>query len=195
VAGALACRSHPGHGRDLRTDTMTSTHTDVKDLCVRSMQIMVDGSRADFDAVVHPDAHNRESVDEPPACRGRGPAAFHATALWLRAAFADLAFEIHDVAADGDVVVVYSTMSGRHAGPMVQYGPDGRPARVFPPTGKRFASRQTHWFRVADGQVIEHWAVRDDLGTAMQLGWMPPSPGYLVRTVLATRRARRGDGR
>ena len=32
-----------------------------------------------------------------------------------------------------------------------------------------------------DGQVIEHWANRDDMGTALQLGWIPPSPVYLVR--------------
>jgi hypothetical protein len=39
--------------------------------------------------------------------------------------------------------------------------------------------------------VIEHWANRDDIGTATQLGWVPPSPAYLVRMALATRRARR----
>ena len=55
--------------------------------------------------------------------------------------------------------------------------------------------RYLHWFRVADGKVIEHWANRDDLGTAMQLGWTPPSPLYLVRMLLATRRARREPGR
>ncbi len=174
---------------------MTSTDTAVKELCVRSMQIMVDGSPADFETVVHPEAFNRESIDEPPASRGRGPAAFYATALWLREAFAELAFEVHDVVAEGDLVVVHNTMSGRHAGPMVQYGPDGRPARVMPPTGKRFATRQTHWFRIADGLVVEHWANRDDLGTAVQLGWMPPSPLQLARTLLATVRARRGAGR
>jgi hypothetical protein len=39
--------------------------------------------------------------------------------------------------------------------------------------------------------VIEHWANRDDQGTAMQLGWVPPSPWYLVKMALATRRARK----
>ena len=38
-------------------------------------------------------------------------------------------------------------------------------------------------------------ANRDDLGTAAQLGWTPPSPLYLVRMLLATRRARREAGR
>jgi hypothetical protein len=62
---------------------------------------------------------------------------------------------------------------------------------VYPPTGKTFASTQTHWLRIKDDQVIEHWANRDDLGMAIELGWVPPTPLYLVRSALAKRRARR----
>ena len=43
---------------------------------------------------------------------------------------------------------------------------------------------------MADGKVIEHWANRDDLGTAVQLGWVPPSPVYLARAALTKRRLR-----
>ena len=174
---------------------MDTTHTGTKELCVRATSIMADGTLEDFEAVFHPDARNREDVDEPPASRGRGPAAFYATALWLRDAYAELRWDIHDVVAEDDLVVVHATMSGRHVRTFVSYGVDARPAQAFPPTGKRFATTQTHWCRVADGKVIEHWANRDDLGTAMQLGWTPPSPLYLVRMVLATRRARREAGR
>ena len=45
-----------------------------------------------------------------------------------------------------------------------------------------------------DGQVVEHWANRDDMGTALQLGWIPPSPAYLVRMARATRQARKHNG-
>ena len=62
--------------------------------------------------------------------------------------------------------------------------------KVFPPTGKTFATTETHWLRVADAQLIEHWANRDDLGTALQLGWVPPTPLYLARAALAKRRVR-----
>jgi hypothetical protein len=46
---------------------------------------------------------------------------------------------------------------------------------------------------MADGtpEDFEHWASRDDLGTAMQLGWTPPSPLYMLKMLLATRRSRR----
>ena len=163
----------------------------AKDLCVRSMQIMVDGTLDKFEEIVHAEACNRESKDEPPETRGRGPEAFFATALWLRGAFGELAFEIHDVVAEGDFVVIHNTMSGRHTGVFTIYGPNGELTQAMPPTGKQFATTQTHWMRVKDGKVIEHWADRDDQGTAMQLGWIPPSPWYLVKMALATRRARK----
>ena len=164
---------------------------DRKDLCLRAVQIMAGGALADFEMLVHPDARNREADAEPPACRGRGPAAFHATALWLRSAYDDLAWQVHEVVADGDLVVLHTTMSGRHAHTFVAYGADGRPSEAFPATGRTFAVTQTHWMRTADGLVIEHWANRDDIGQATQLGWVPPSPVYLFRMAQALRKARR----
>ena len=113
----------------------------------------------------------------------------------MRGAFGGLAFEIHDVVAEGDLVVVRNTMSGRHSGVFTIYGPNGEVAQAMPPTGKRFATTQTHWVRVDDAKVIEHWANRDDQGTAMQLGWIPPSPWYLAKMTLATRRARKRAAR
>ena len=88
----------------------------------------------------------------------------------------------------------YSTSWVEHARTFVGFKPDGTVDQAFPPTGRSFASTQTHWLRVRDGQVIEHWANRDDMGTAFQLGWIPPSPAYLVRMARATRQARRHNG-
>jgi predicted ester cyclase len=164
---------------------------EAKRLCVDSMLIMSSGTMADFERVVHPNAVNREALSEPPATRVPGPKGFYATALWLREAFADLTFEIHNAVADSDLVVIHNTMSGRHHGPFVEYDANGTVATAFPPTGRTFATTQTHWFRIADGKVIEHWANRDDIGTAMQLGWVPPTPRYLFRMARAKRAARR----
>ena len=48
---------------------------------------------------------------------------------------------------------------------------------VVPPTGKRFAARQGHWFRVEDGRLAEWWATREDLPAMLQLGVVqPPGP-------------------
>lgn len=183
--------SHPAATGNAARPTSVTDGTDPRDLAVESMQIMIDGTYEDFVRLCHPRAVNREAKDEPPQAAAPGPEGFWATALWLRATFADLAFDVHEVVADGDLVVVHNTMSGRHTAPAVTYR-EGRVARAMAPTGRRFASTQTHWFRILDGQVVEHWANRDDIGTAQQLGWIPPSPWFLLRSALATRRARRG---
>jgi hypothetical protein len=89
------------------------------------------------------------------------------------------------------MVVLHCTMSGRQVGPFVTYDADGKVERAFAPTGRTFAVTQSHWFRIADGQVVEHWANRDDMGNAIQLGWIPPTPAFLLRSARATRRARK----
>ena len=174
-------------------DTTTGiVSSDPRSIAVRSILIMADGSRAEFEEVLHPDAVDRENPVQPPTSRVAGPAGFHSTALWLRAAFADLHYDIHHVIADGDLVAVNSTMNGRHVAPIVLYTPDGKVGTAFPPTGRTFAATQSHWFRVKDGKVIEHWANRDDLGQAEQLGWIPPTPVYLLRMARAKAKAKRG---
>ncbi|WP_405166392.1 ester cyclase [Nocardia sp. NBC_01499] len=173
-------------------DNISRTAADTaRAVAIRSLEIMADGARADFDAIIHPDATNREAKAEPPASRGRGPAAYYATAIWLRDAYAELHHTIETAVVDGDLVVLHTTMHGRHTGPFVAYGEDGQVDQVFPPTGKTFAVTQSHWLRIADGKVIEHWANRDDLGQAMQLGWVPPTPVYLLRMAWAKRKAQR----
>lgn len=54
---------------------------------------------------------------------------------------------------------------------------------------------EIHIYRLEGGKAVEHRAGRDDLGTAMQLGWTPPSPLYMIRMFLSTRQARREAAR
>jgi predicted ester cyclase len=169
----------------------TVVSTDPKSIAVRSIHTMAHGSRADFDAVIHPQAVDRENNVQPPPSRVPGPAGFYSTALWLRAAFADLHYDIHLVIANGDLIAVNSTMNGHHVAPFVVYTDDGQVDTAFPPTNKTFAMTQSHWFRIEEGKVIEHWANRDDLGQAKQLGWLPPTPAYLIRMIRAKRLAKR----
>ena len=111
--------------------------------------------------------------------------------MWLRSAFADLHYDIHHSIVGGDLVAVNSTMNGRHVAPMAFYTEDGAVDTAFPPTNKTFAMTQSHWFRIEDRRITEHWANRDDLGTARQLGWIPPTPVYLFKMARAKRRAKR----
>jgi predicted ester cyclase len=160
-------------------------------VAVRAIHAMAAAERADFDLLYHPRAVDRENQVQPPSSRVPGPAGVYATALWLRAAFADLHYDIHHAIADGTLVAVSSTMNGRHVAPWAVYTDDGTVGTVFPPTGKTFAMTQSHWFRLEDGRLIEHWANRDDLGMARQLGWIPPTPAYLIKMALAKLRAKR----
>lgn len=172
---------------------MSSTiqKSDLAELAERSIQGVMQGLAPELEVVIHPDATNREAVAEPPATRGRGPAAFLATSRWLSSAFSDLAWSTEEHVVDGNLMVTFGYMSGRHAGPFVMWTEDGGIERVFVPTGKTFSVRHAHFQRIVDGQVAEHWAVRDDQAMAMQLGWIPPTPGFLIRCGRATKKARR----
>lgn len=174
---------------------MTTSVPDVREFCHRALNVMSTDDPAGFRALIHPEAANREAANEPEDCRGVGPEAFRATARWLTTAFSDLQWEVHDTVAGGDLVVAHSTMRGRQTGPFVAYRADASVDVVFPARGRTFAVTQTHWFRVAEGAVLEHWANRDDLGMGQQLGWTPPSPVYLARMAVATRAARTAASR
>ena len=154
---------------------MTSTPSPVQ-VAVASMKAMealdLDGCRA----TVHPEAVNREAAVEPPACRVPGPDAFFATAEWLHTFASDIGWDVHEAITEGDLVVVHVTMRGTQSGEHTHYDAAGAVVEVLPNHGRSFAVTQTHWFRMRDGLVVEHWANRDDLGMAVQLGWFGP-PG------------------
>jgi len=139
------------------------------------LEAMAQGSLDDFEELVHPEAINREAKIEPPACRGQGPAAWHATALWLRNMAPDISWEIHEVVAKGDLIAVHCTMTGHQTGDHTHYDAAGNVLRVIPATNRAFSTTQTHWLRFKDGKVIEHWANRDDLTMNLQLGWLGPA--------------------
>jgi predicted ester cyclase len=177
----------------MTTHLTSAVSTDPISVSVASIHAMAAGDRAEFTSLYHRDAFDHENSIQPPSSRVPGPEGFWSTALWLRAAFADLHYDIHHAVVDSDLVAVDSTMNGRHAGPCAFYTAEGSVDTVFPPTDKTFAMSQSHWFRLQDGRIAEHWADRDDLGTAKQLGWIPPTPLYLVRMARAKRRATRAS--
>ena len=154
----------------------TSTPIEVAhDLAVRDFRLMENWDDAEASAIIAPTMHNDEAVAEPPAARQPGVVGARATYDWLHAAYADLRWTIHTVVAEGDWVVVRTTMSGRQTGPFMTFTPEGEVGQTFPATGRSFATSQTHWFRIAGGQLVAHSADRDDLSQALQLGWFGPS--------------------
>ena len=90
-----------------------------------------------------------------------GPSHLVEAAAWLLAQFPDLEMSVEAIAADGDLVAALVRSTGTNL---------GRLNGVMPPTGRRFDARQSHWFRIRDGQIAEHWATRDDLRAMIDLG-------------------------
>lgn len=60
---------------------------------------------------------------------------------------------VEDLIAEDEKVVLRLHRSGTHE-----------------PTGRNFSIENVHIFRFADGKIVEHWAVRDDLGLMRQIG-------------------------
>jgi steroid delta-isomerase-like uncharacterized protein len=94
-----------------------------------------------------------------------GPQGLKVAVTMLRSAFPDDHHTIEDLVAEGDKVVVRLTHSGTHQGPFLGLAP----------TGKHISQTSIHIFRFADGQLVETWANRDDLGLMRQLGAIPAS--------------------
>lgn len=134
----------------------------IQDILVR---LSAAGETDLAERLIHPDFVNHEADPE----RSRGPGGAVATSDWLRSCFGqDMTFEVHRVLVDGDFAAAYVTMRGSHEGGL----PPGVPA-----THRPFAVKHIHLIRFAeDGRAVEHWAVRDDLGMAMQAGLLPPPP-------------------
>ena len=89
-----------------------------------------------------------------------GPDGANAVLRWLRDAFSDLSYEVLDAFADGDRVAMRLATRGTHTGEFMG----------MPPTGRTFAIESIHIYRIENGRVAEHWAKRDDVGLAQQIG-------------------------
>ena len=81
----------------------------------------------------------------------------------LKGAFPDLVFDIDDIVAEGDSIVVRWTARGTNTGDYF-----GMPA-----TGKPIEITGMNTWVTRDGQAIEGWVNRDDMGLLQQLGVVP----------------------
>jgi len=77
---------------------------------------------------------------------------------------------LHEMIAEGDWVAVRTTCSGVHAAsPKIPVN-SGIFTNVSP-TGRAYQVQHIHLFKVINGRLTEHWANRDDLGAATQVGF------------------------
>jgi predicted ester cyclase len=145
--------------------------TDPRDLARRAFEEVFNQQNLDACDEIFAQAYVEHAVapfqqDEPGPVEG--PQHMRGVVNWLREQFPDLQMTIEAVVAEGDLVAVLVRSEGTNTGKL-----NG----VIPPTGKRFSARQSHWYRVADGKLAEHWATREDLPTMLQLGVIGPPSG------------------
>ncbi|MCI4351057.1 MAG: ester cyclase [Thermoplasmata archaeon] len=76
---------------------------------------------------------------------------------------------LHETVAQGDWVAVRTTCEGVHAAePAIPVN-----SGIFQglrPTGRSYKVQHMHLFKTVDGRIVEHWANRDDLAAARQIG-------------------------
>jgi predicted ester cyclase len=85
-----------------------------------------------------------------------------------RTAFPDLHFAMDSIVAEGDLVMCEVSFQGTHLGEFQLIPPLKGPSLLA--NGKSFKVKHIHRFRLKNGQIVEHFAVRDDLGMFQQLG-------------------------
>lgn len=88
-----------------------------------------------------------------------GPKEARETLAYIRSFSPDLRVEFEELIAEGDQVVAWLRFTGTTA------------------TGRPVDFHHAQRFRLRDGLIVEHWAVRDDLRGMVQAGVVtPPGP-------------------
>jgi ketosteroid isomerase-like protein len=124
-------KSYQGQGEGRKVQP-----TDAATLIGRCFRAIEEPGSEDPAALVHPRYRNHSAAGEAAALRGSE--AFAATVDNLNRVYTGLRFEVLDLVTQGDRVATRTVLRGAE---------DGRP----------FEHEQSHWFRLADGRLAEHW--------------------------------------
>ncbi len=148
--------------------------TTFADIAERNRQAVLDHFRAlergDLDAALadfDPTMVNHRI--EPGSAPGR--AGLAQTLSVVLACFPAATWHVESIVADAELVAAHLMVEGDAHGVIM-----GVQA-----TGQRVTWRHIHWFRMSNGTIIEHDAIRDDRGLLRQLGMnvRGPHPGGL----------------
>lgn len=90
----------------------------------------------------------------------------------------NMTLKVEGMVAEGDIVVVRFTESGRWTAPFLG---------MTEPTGKSFELVAIEWFELRDGLISRRWGVRDAASQARQVGFPqaagPAKPAVGVKVV------------
>jgi predicted ester cyclase len=110
-------------------------------------EVYVDWDMSLVDAVVSPQFTSHDWPDGGPT----GPQAFRQYYAAIRAAVSDARYEVDDLIAEGDRVVVRWRLLGTHTG---HFG-------GIAPSGRTITLKGIAIYRVNEGKLVERWVVSD----------------------------------
>jgi len=119
---------------------------------------VVGGNLAVIDELCSPDCVNHSAVPEA----RHGTEGVKRVVAFSRAAMPDQRWTQEMLIAEGDLVVIHGIREATWQADAFRGVPT--------PKGKPVAVELVHIFRFREGKIVEHWAVRDDLGLMKQLG-------------------------
>ncbi|MDP9226442.1 MAG: ester cyclase, partial [Actinomycetota bacterium] len=147
------------------TRKVLSMGTDLKTKLERiPLEILNEGKYDLIDEIYAPDFVTHTPAPGLPPTRD----GFKQFAMAYRSAFPDLHYTVEDWIEAGDKYVSRVSASGTMRGDFT-----GMPA-----TNKHATWTEIHIGRVADGRLVEHWGLVDQLGMFVQLGVIP-APGQV----------------
>jgi predicted ester cyclase len=121
-------------------------------------EVVGEGNLAVLDELCAPDVVNHAAAPD----RQQGIENFAEILRFTRRAQPDQRWAEQRIVAEGDLVVAYGRREGTWQAPSFR----GFDTAQDVPISVELA----HMWRLDDGKIVEHWAVRDDLGMMQQLG-------------------------
>ena len=131
------------------------------DIADRFRRIVEDGiGRGDesvLEAYIAPDVVEHQRGNQPGIEGAKGVA--RALHRWM----SDFSLTVEDIAVSGDVVWTRNRARGVNTGSVMGFGPTGGPVETDVIDVGRFA----------DGMLVEHWGIADQMGLLLQVGFDP----------------------
>jgi predicted ester cyclase len=119
---------------------------------------VIGGNLAVIDELCSPECINHAAVPEA----RHGMEGAKRVVAFSRAAMPDQRWTNEMLVAEGDLVVIHGIREATWQADSFRGVPTSK--------GRSVAVELVHIFRIRDGKIVEHWAVRDDLGMMKQLG-------------------------
>jgi steroid delta-isomerase-like uncharacterized protein len=181
---AVACRGVPSQTRE---GTLSQTEENRRAIIRAFEEVFNGGNLAAIDELFQPDVVFYSTALPDPSEPVRGREAYKEFARGFLAAFSDIRFDILDVVAEGDLVVVRALGQAVHT---AEY-------QGIPATGRRVRLTEMIMVRGVDGKCAEAWSMLDTIGMLQQLGIMPRArpPRAVLRVIVGIQKLRRRRAR